>query len=58
MKIVLQRVAGASVEVSGKEIGATERGLLLLVGADKGDDERKADLLAERVIAPSLRRRW
>ena len=50
MKIVLQRVSEASVEVSNQIISATGPGLLLLVGADKGDCEKNADFLADRCL--------
>ncbi len=50
MKVVLQRVAEASVEVSGEMIASTGRGLLLLVGADQGDSEKNADFLADRCL--------
>ncbi len=47
---MLQRVSEASVEVSGRIISATGKGLLLLVGADKGDDQSRADILADRIL--------
>jgi len=50
LKVVLQRVNEASVEVSGGVISSTGSGLLLLVGADAGDDEKNADLLADRCL--------
>jgi D-tyrosyl-tRNA(Tyr) deacylase len=50
VKIVLQRVSEASVEVAGKTIGAIGRGLLLLVGADTGDAEKNAEFLADRCL--------
>ena len=50
MKAVLQRVAEASVEVSGEMIVSTGHGLLLLVGADRGDSEKNADFLADRCL--------
>jgi D-tyrosyl-tRNA(Tyr) deacylase len=50
VKVVLQRVSESSVEVSGKVISATARGLLLLVGADRGDKRKNADLLADRCL--------
>lgn len=50
MKAVLQRVAEASVEVSGEMIASTGHGLLLLVGADQGDSEKNADFLADRCL--------
>lgn len=50
MKVVLQRVAEASVEVSGEMIASIGRGLLLLVGADQGDSQKNADTLADRCL--------
>jgi D-aminoacyl-tRNA deacylase len=50
LKIVLQRVSEASVEVSSQKISATGPGLLLLVGADKGDSTANADFLADRCL--------
>ncbi|OGC90850.1 MAG: D-tyrosyl-tRNA(Tyr) deacylase [candidate division Zixibacteria bacterium RBG_16_53_22] len=50
MKVVLQRVSEASVEVFNNTISSTGRGLLLLVGADKGDSEKNADFLSDRVL--------
>lgn len=42
MKVVLQRVAGASVNVDGETIASIGPGLLLLVGVADGDDEAEA----------------
>ena len=50
LKVVLQRVAEASVEVSGEMIASIGRGLLLLVGADEGDSQKNADFLADRCL--------
>jgi D-tyrosyl-tRNA(Tyr) deacylase len=47
---LLQRVSSASVTVDGKVVGAIERGLLVLVGVQKGDSEREADRLLERLL--------
>jgi D-tyrosyl-tRNA(Tyr) deacylase len=44
VRIVLQRVAKASVRVDGEEIGAIERGLLALVGI--GPEDVRLDLAA------------
>jgi D-tyrosyl-tRNA(Tyr) deacylase len=49
MKVVLQRVAYANVKVDGETVGAIGRGVLLLVGIEKGDAEAAVDALAERV---------
>ncbi|MZH13521.1 MAG: D-tyrosyl-tRNA(Tyr) deacylase [Nitrospinae bacterium] len=50
MKIVLQRVAQASVRVGGKDIAAICRGLLVLFGAEKNDTEEKVIFLAEKIL--------
>ena len=47
---LLQRVNRANVEVDGAVTGAIDRGLLVLVGVQKGDDEKKADRLLERLL--------
>ena len=39
MRMVLQRVSEASVEVGGESVGAIEQGLLILVGLGHGDTE-------------------
>ena len=46
---LLQRVDGATVEVDGREIARIGRGLLVLVGVERGDDEATADRLLERL---------
>ncbi len=50
MKIVLQRVLRSSVSVQGEVVGEIGRGLLILFGAEKGDEETAADALAEKVL--------
>jgi D-tyrosyl-tRNA(Tyr) deacylase len=47
---LLQRVSHARVDVDGSTIGAIDRGLLLLVCAERGDTAAQADRLLERVI--------
>jgi D-tyrosyl-tRNA(Tyr) deacylase len=49
MKIVLQRIKQAAVEVQGKITGEIERGICLLVGIEKGDSEDDAQYLAKKV---------
>ena len=49
MKIVLQRVIKASVRVEGEDIATISRGLLVLFGAEKNDDESKVIFLAEKI---------
>lgn len=50
MKVVLQRVKNASVEVEGKVKGEIGRGLCLLVGIEKGDGEEDAKFLAKKCV--------
>ncbi len=49
MQAVVQRVARASVSVDGESVAHIGRGLLVLVGVERGDTEREADLLAAKV---------
>jgi D-tyrosyl-tRNA(Tyr) deacylase len=49
MKSVIQRVTSASVIVDGHTSGEIGQGLLVLLGVEKGDDESKADWLAEKI---------
>jgi D-tyrosyl-tRNA(Tyr) deacylase len=49
MKAVIQRVSSARVEVDGKTTGSIGRGTLVLLGVEKGDTERQADWLAEKI---------
>ncbi|HYF58808.1 MAG TPA: D-aminoacyl-tRNA deacylase [Burkholderiaceae bacterium] len=51
MIALLQRVARAHVEVDGRTVGAIGRGSLALVCAERGDGERQARALLERVLA-------
>ena len=51
MKTVVQRVLRAEVRVAGEVVGRIERGLLLLVGVEKGDGETDADVTARKVAA-------
>lgn len=50
MKAVIQRVTSASVEVEGRIVGRIGRGILVLLGVEKGDDEARAEWLAEKIV--------
>jgi len=50
MRILLQRVAEAHVEVSGAIVGKIGHGLLLFVGIKLGDTHKEADYLADKVV--------
>ena len=47
----MQRVTRASVRVDGALIGEIARGVMLLVGVDKGDAEADADVTARKIAA-------
>ncbi len=49
MRVVLQRVARASVHVAGREVASIDRGFLLLVGVGRADTAAHADRLAEKI---------
>jgi D-tyrosyl-tRNA(Tyr) deacylase len=51
MIALIQRVSEAAVHVNGNVVGEITRGILALVGVEKGDTEKQADRLLERVIA-------
>lgn len=50
MKALLQRVRHARVEVAGETIAAIDRGLLVLVGVDRGDGALQVDKLANKLL--------
>lgn len=48
MKLVIQRVKKASVEVEEKIVGEIEKGFLVLVGIKTGDTKEQADYLVKK----------
>jgi D-tyrosyl-tRNA(Tyr) deacylase len=48
---LLQRVAQAAVHVNDQEIGRIDRGILALIGVQRGDSEAQADRLLERMLS-------
>lgn len=54
MIALVQRVAEARVAVGGQPLGAIGRGVLALIGVERGDSEREAERLAERVLGYRL----
>jgi len=50
MKVVLQRVKHAAVEVEKKIMGEIDKGLCLLVGIEKGDSEEDVRYLAQKTV--------
>ena len=49
MKLVIQRVKNASVEVDEKVVGEIEKGFLVLIGIKVGDTKAQADYLVKKV---------
>ena len=50
MKLVVQRVTNASVEVEVKIVGEIEEGLMVLVGFGENDTQREADYLSKKLV--------
>ena len=50
MKVLLQRVTGASVSVAGEVVGRVGRGLVVFVGVANGDTEKDAQYLAQKMV--------
>lgn len=49
MRLTIQRVKNASVEVEGKIVGEIEKGFLVLVGVTHSDTKENADFLAKKL---------
>ncbi len=50
MRVVVQRVDRASVEVEGAIVGKINKGLLAYVGIEKGDTEKELAFMAEKIL--------
>ena len=50
MKLVVQRVTNASVEVDSETVGEIGEGLMVLVGFGENDTAREADYLAKKLV--------
>jgi len=51
MIALIQRVKHAHVQVAEQTVGQIDGGLLVLLGVEKGDDEKKCKRLVQRVLA-------
>ncbi|MDR1487269.1 MAG: D-tyrosyl-tRNA(Tyr) deacylase [Deltaproteobacteria bacterium] len=51
MRLVVQRVTQAAVEVDGEEIGKIGPGFMTLVGVADGDDKSVCDWLGDKLLA-------
>ncbi len=54
MRLVVQRVSRACVEVDGEIVGEIGQGLAVLVGIAKGDSTKDADYLAAKLVGLRL----
>jgi D-tyrosyl-tRNA(Tyr) deacylase len=50
MRVVLQRVKEAHVDVAGATVGAISTGLLILLGVTSTDTQQDAEYLADKII--------
>lgn len=50
MKVVIQRVSEASVEVKGRYIGRIGKGFLILLGVGKDDSKQIADKYIDKIL--------
>ena len=50
MKALIQRVKSADVKVDGQQVGAIDKGILLLLGVEKDDTRAKADKLLNKIL--------
>jgi D-tyrosyl-tRNA(Tyr) deacylase len=50
VRVVIQRVKDASVTVDGSVVGAIAEGLLIYFGVAKGDEDKAAEWLAEKIV--------
>jgi D-aminoacyl-tRNA deacylase len=51
MRAVIQRVTRASVTVAGEIVGEIERGLVVLLGIARDDQQKDADYLVDKIAA-------
>ena len=50
MIAVVQRVDSAGVSVDNHIVGKTEKGVVVFLGVAKGDEERDADYLSDKIV--------
>lgn len=50
MRVVIQRVNQARVEVDGAVVGNIERGILAYVGIERGDTEKEIRFMADKIL--------
>ncbi len=50
MRAVLQRVESASVSIRGVAVSSIGKGLVIFLGVEKGDENRDAEYLLEKIV--------
>lgn len=50
MKALIQRVSSASVTVQGEVVGAIDRGVLVLLGVERGDDYALSQKMCDKIL--------
>lgn len=50
MKVLIQRVKKAGVEIDGENISSIQKGILALVGIEKEDTKEQVEKLAKKVV--------
>ena len=50
MKVLIQRVKKAGVDIEGENFSAIDKGILALVGIEKGDTKEPVEKLARKVV--------
>lgn len=51
MKVVIQRVTEAHVDVAGETVGRIEKGFMILLGVEVGDTDEDLQYLAKKILA-------
>lgn len=54
MRAVVQRVSSASVTIAGRTVGSIDRGLLILLGVERGDTADDGAWLARKLASARL----
>ncbi len=54
MRLILQRVKSAAVRVGAETVGAIDRGILVLVGVERGDGEAQVAAAVEKLSGVRL----
>ena len=50
MKVLIQRVSSSNVKIEGNIFSKTDKGILALVGIEKGDTKEQVEKLAKKVV--------